>query len=171
MSVPLEICFYSLHFPIWGRVMYGEWVSKWGSSCSLNSWGQDFSLSHHIWAGDSSETKRCSFFWRSLICELLGFLISVIKISVLLGCTVPSVGHWYLLFEDEMMVSSRVTDFLLTSWDCCIVWKCYAPVTQWYGITFQKNILLLLLDPWKVREHVSFLPCSDWLWVISTSVR
>jgi hypothetical protein len=33
-------------------------------------------------------------------------------ISVLLGCPAPSVGYWYLVFQDEMLVSSRVTDFL-----------------------------------------------------------
>jgi hypothetical protein len=33
-------------------------------------------------------------------------------ISFLLGCLAPSVGYWYLVFQDEMMVSSRVKDFL-----------------------------------------------------------
>jgi len=33
-------------------------------------------------------------------------------ISVLLGCSATSMGSCYLVFQDEMMVSSRVTDFL-----------------------------------------------------------
>jgi hypothetical protein len=33
-------------------------------------------------------------------------------ISFLLGCPAPSVGYWYLVFHYEMMVFSRVTDFL-----------------------------------------------------------
>jgi hypothetical protein len=33
-------------------------------------------------------------------------------ISFLVGCPAPSVGYWYLVFQDVLMVSSRVKDFL-----------------------------------------------------------
>jgi len=78
---------------------------------------------------------------------LSGFWIGVVAVRVLRGYDVASLGNWFLtLWGDKVIYLRRSTcskfflgHFEPQRWDHYIALKFWETITQWCGVTSQKN--------------------------------
>lgn len=90
--------------------------------------------------------KKCFILWEScrISCEILDFCSGVVEINILLGCGTLSLGEWWLIFWNNIMVStSRLKKSRTSQPQLLMFWRRsrYAFETWWKPISNRGSIM------------------------------